>query len=106
MLIQRLILEDYGLDIDYVKGDKITVTDALSILPMNRNQDTTQYYTYKKEILSEINDTEKLTEGIFTINFKRINQYQWKDPSLKAKYVIFMYQKGSFRERVIYILTL
>ena len=49
-----------------MKGDKNIVSDALSILPMNRNQDTTQYYTYKKGK----RDTEKLREGTFTINFK------------------------------------
>ena len=47
--------------------------------------------------MSEINDTKKLTEGIFPINLKTINNYQRKDPRLKAKYEVGKYQKGSFR---------
>ena len=43
------------------------VSDALSIFFLNRNQDTTQESTYKKGIVSEINDTEELPNGIFPI---------------------------------------
>ena len=57
--------------------------------------------------MSEINDTEELPEGLFPINLKLMNQYQRKYPSLKAKYELSMYQKGSFRGGInIYILTL
>ena len=64
----RLVLEDYGPDIEYIQGDKNIVADALSIFPINSNQETTQESTYKKELLSEINDTKEFPEGIFTIN--------------------------------------
>ena len=47
--------------------------------------------------MSEINDTEELPEGVFRINSKTIDYYQQKDPILKAKYEMVMYQKGSFR---------
>ena len=47
--------------------------------------------------MSKINDTKELPEDIFPINFKIIDQYQWKDPSLKDKYEMGKYQKGSFR---------
>ena len=46
---------------------------ALSRLHINGNQDTTHESTYKKEIVWGINDTKKLLEGIFYINFK-VNQ--------------------------------
>ena len=44
----RLILEDYGTDIEYMQGDKNIVADALSRFPINGNQDTTQESTYTK----------------------------------------------------------
>ena len=45
---------------------------------MNRNEETTQESTYKKEIVSEINDTEGLPEGILPINLNVIDQYKRK----------------------------
>ena len=58
----------------------------LSILPLNGNQETTQKYTCKKEIMSETNDTEEITDGNFLINLKLMYQYQNKDPILLAEY--------------------
>ena len=52
----RLILEDYDLGVDYIQGKKNIVTNALSIFPINGNQETTQESTYKRENVSEIND--------------------------------------------------
>ena len=69
---------------------------ALSIFPLNGNQDTTQESTYKREILSEINDTEEFPEGVSPISSKQIDKYQRKTPSLKAKYELGTYQKCSF----------
>ena len=58
------------------------------------------------EIVSGINDTEEIPEGTFTINFKLIKKYQYREPWLIYKYKIFTYHKGSLMEEVIYILTL
>ena len=44
----RLILENYGPDIEYIKGEKNIVDNALSRIPLNGNQETTQKSTYKK----------------------------------------------------------
>ena len=65
---------------------KNIVVDALSISPLNGNQETTQKSTYQKEILSEINYIEEIPEDDFNIHFKTIQQYQWAEPSLMAKY--------------------
>ena len=46
--------------------------------------------------MSEINDTQERPEDIFFINFKIIDQYQQKYPSLEAIYTTGTYQKGSF----------
>ena len=46
--------------------------------------------------MSEINDIEEIPEGGFPINLKLIAKYQWKEPSLLAKYKDGTYHKGSF----------
>ena len=48
MLIWRLILEEYGSDIEYIQGDENIVADSLSGFTINGNQETTHDYTYKK----------------------------------------------------------
>ena len=58
MLIWRLILEEYGPDIEYIEGDKNRVAYALLILSTKLNQETTQESTYKNEIMTEINGTK------------------------------------------------
>ena len=47
VLIWRLIIEEYDPDIEYIQGDKNIVVGALSIFPINRDQETTQEFTYK-----------------------------------------------------------
>ena len=52
----------------------------------------------KRYFVSEINDTEEVSEGNFPINLKLIYQYKQKYPSLWAKYKEGVYQKGSLNE--------
>ena len=52
LLKWRLILEDYGPDIEYIKGEKNIGYDALSRITLNRNEDTTYKFTYQREVLS------------------------------------------------------
>ena len=56
--------------------------------------------------MSEINNIKEFIESIFPINLKIVDQYQQKEPRLKAKYNIGTYQKGSFGGEVIHILYL
>ena len=63
---------------------------------MNGNQDTRNKFTYQKEIVSEINDTEELPEGTFAINLKLIQKYQQEEPSIIAKYKYGKYHKSYF----------
>ena len=42
----RLILVEYGPDIEYIKIDNNIVAYTLSILPLNGNQETTHKSTY------------------------------------------------------------
>ena len=69
------------------------VADELKILSLNRNKKTTQKSTYQKEIVSEINDTEELSEGNFPINLKIIQKYQRREPRIIAKYKNGTYHK-------------
>ena len=62
----KIILEEYGPDIEYLKGDKNIVAGALSRLPLNGNQYTTHKSTDQKKIVSEINDIKEPPEGTFT----------------------------------------
>ena len=52
LLICRLIFEKYSQDIEDKNSEKNIVADALSRLPLNGNQETTQKSIYKKEIVS------------------------------------------------------
>ena len=42
VLILRLILEEYGPEIEYIQGNNNIVADKLSRFPINENQETTQ----------------------------------------------------------------
>ena len=92
----RIILNEYGPDIEYVKGDKNIVVDTLSRLPLNGNQDTTQKSTYQEENVSEINGIEEQPEGNFPINLKLIQKYQRSETIIIYKYKDGTHHKGSF----------
>ena len=96
VLIWRLILEDYGPNIEYIKGEKNIVADALSRMPSNGNEDITENSIYQKEIVSEINDIEEIPEGTFPMSLKLIAKYQRSEPSLMSKYEDGKYHKGYF----------
>ena len=59
--------------------------DALSRFASDGNQETTQKSNYKNEIVSEINNTEEIPKGTFTINLKLIAEYQRTEPIIMAK---------------------
>ena len=51
MLLWIPVLEEYGPDIDYIQNDTKIVAYALSIFPINGNQEIKQESTYKTEIV-------------------------------------------------------
>ena len=55
-------------------------------LPNYENENTTNESTYKKEIVSEINNTKERPESIFPIDLGLIYQYKRKNPSQMVKY--------------------
>ena len=48
----RLIFEEYGTDIEYIRSENNIVADGLSRIPLNGDEDTTQKSTYQQEIVS------------------------------------------------------
>ena len=46
--------------------------------------------------MSDINDTEEIHKGNFSINLKLISQYQWMEPIPMDKNEDEMYHKGYF----------
>ena len=81
----RLILEEYGIYIDFIQGAKNIAEDVLSQLSNNGNQEITHESAYTMETMSELYDTKELPEGIFPIYFKLIYCYQQGDPILTEK---------------------
>ena len=86
VLIWQFIPEQYGLYIEYIKGDKNIVAEEISRFSLNRNQETTQKYTYQKKIIPEIKYIEEQPEISFPINIKLIQKYQQTEPSIIDKY--------------------
>ena len=48
VLRRRLIIEECGTDIEYIKGERKIVSDTLSRIPLNENKETTQKSTYQQ----------------------------------------------------------
>ena len=73
----RLILENFVPDIEYILDNKNITAGALSLFPLNINQETTHESTYKTETMSELYDIDKLIDGKFPLPFKLIVRYHW-----------------------------
>ena len=73
LLRWKLILKEFGMDIEYIQGKTNIVADVSSRFLINRIQEITHESTYKFEFLSEINDNELSPEVFFLINLKFIN---------------------------------
>ena len=51
VLRRRPILEEYGPDTEYTKGEKNMIVDGLSGIPLNGTQETIQKSTYQQGIV-------------------------------------------------------
>ena len=67
MLRWRIILEDYGLYIEYIKSEKNVVADALSKFTLNGNKENTQKYTYKGKLCQKSMTPKKYLKVIFLL---------------------------------------
>ena len=57
----RLILEQYGPGIEYIRVTKNVSADVLSLLPNNGNQEIAHESTYTTEAMSELYNIEELS---------------------------------------------
>ena len=75
----RLVLEEFGPELNYIKGENNIVTDALSRLDMDTDKEIfnlTEAAGY---------DSDDLLPGAFPIRYADIQKFQQKDLSLQAK---------------------
>ena len=91
-----LILEKYGPDIEYIKGEKKIAADETSRLPNNGNQETTHETTYTTETMSKLYSIKELPEGTFPLSFNLTDRYHREYPFLKKKIKCAEYTKGYF----------
>ena len=80
----RLILEEFGPELLYIKGEKNIVADALSRLSLNE----TQFHPPQSvHAMAEVYglDKEELSSDIFPLRFRHIEEYQSRDKALLRK---------------------
>ena len=85
----RLIIEEYGPELRYIKGSKNVVADALSRLDLDPKlatecDPTVLEHPFSRS-LAEAFDLDQLPEWTHPVNFKLIQQKQQKDTALLAK---------------------
>ena len=121
----RLLLEEYGLNIQYIQGSKNVVADALSRLELDKDSDKSlaetqafEYYfvaralsklettnectnfndiTVTNEQLSESYGQNELPKDTFPLTYKIFDNYQRKDKDIHAKLKDNVYHTKDFR---------
>jgi hypothetical protein len=79
----RLLLEEYSVDIKYIKGVTNIVADVLSRYPTINNP-LKQKQPPTNEALSELFAQENLDASIFPVNFSILAEYQQRDNALQT----------------------
>ena len=83
VLCWRLMLEEYGPEIKYIKGPDNDAAYALSRLPLINSDITESGVT--REQLAESCDVDQLNGDTFPLTYRTINKYQRKDKNLVEK---------------------
>ena len=78
----RLVLEEYGPELQYIKGEKNIVADALSRLNIEDDQ-VTQDIQYLAEAFGL--DKKEIPDEFFPLQYKRIQKEQQSDKELLEK---------------------
>ena len=78
------------------------MTDALSRLPNNENQETTHESTYTTETMSELYKIKELPEGAFPLSFKLIDLYQQEESTPMENLKCVKYRKRVLLQRSEY----
>ncbi len=79
----RLLLEEYGVDIQYIKGASNIVADVLSRYPTTNNP-LKRTAAPTSESLSETFAQATLSEEIFPVNFSVLASFQQRDRDLQS----------------------
>ena len=94
MLRWRLLLEEFGSKIIYVKGSETDIADALSRLPKTEGNITDGNIT--REALAELYGVDKLDDDIFPLKYKIIDKFQQKDPKVMDNLKRAIYHTETF----------
>jgi len=101
----RLILEEYGPQLEYVKGEKNIVADALSRLDINPEPGDTSDLEYLAEHFGL--DQKDLPDDFFPLQYKLIQKEQQNDKTLmqklkeNPKYSIKTYRGGGKNRHLV-----
>jgi RNase H-like domain found in reverse transcriptase/Integrase zinc binding domain len=79
----RLIIEEYGPELKYIKGERNIVADALSRLDMPSDKSHTAEETYTAELF--VLDSEDIPKDAFLLTNKNIMSEQKQDKDLLEK---------------------
>jgi hypothetical protein len=83
---QRMALERFGVQLNYVRGEDNAVADALSRLHMTEESTFVEYYMDAYDITQDVGfDPEDLPKEIFPVKFATIAREQTRDKDLLAK---------------------
>ena len=86
-LCQQLLLKEYGVEIHYIKGVKNVVANALSQLPIEHNNQTTQEAFLNCRIFKDkvafLLDLQRITDAQLTD--KKCNKYKQNDEFLTVR---------------------
>ena len=80
----RLLIEEYGPEIKYIKGENNIVADALSRLDIDETNPTMEY-EITNDMLAERYDISKLSDNEHPVTFRTIEKHQKKDRTLINK---------------------
>ena len=96
VLRRRLMLEEYGPEIKYIKCPDNDTADALSRLPVINSDVTERDVT--REQLAESYGVGQLDGNTFPLTYRKINKHQRKDKELVEKLKCANYHTKYFRE--------
>ena len=97
MLRWRLILEDYGPEIQYIHRAINILADAMERFPSNGQTKSTHDSNYIRDKFLEMYGIEELPNGTFLLKFTNINNYQQEYPVIKVKLKSAKIEKGYSR---------
>ena len=103
----RLLIEEYGPDIQHLPGEHNIVADALSRLDINPAKLLNELSfshcaavdesNYKADELADLYTVDKLPDNLYPLKYSVIDKYQQKDPKLLNKLNKGIYTTKTFR---------